>query len=131
MSLKSDPRSWSDLRHVRGLEGELLAIQYLRSTGWRILDHRFRMGRLEVDLVARKGHLVAFFEVKTRWTGVFGSPLQAVTWAKQREIVRVARAWVDRHGRPDDAYRFDVLGITMRRGYPPKLNHVEDAFRAC
>jgi putative endonuclease len=131
MSLKSDPRSWSDPRHVRGLEGELLAIRYLRSTGWSILDHRFRMGRLEVDLVARKGHLVAFFEVKTRWTGVFGSPLQAVTWAKRREIVRVARAWVDRHGRPDDAYRFDVIGITMGRGCRPTLDHIEDAFRIC
>ena len=89
------------------------------------------MGRLEVDLVARKGHLVAFLEVKTRWTGQFGSPLQAVTWAKRREIIRVARSWVDRHGRPDDAYRFDVIGITMGRGEPPRLDHVEDAFRAC
>jgi putative endonuclease len=131
MPLKSDPTAWSDPRHVRGLEGELLAIRHLRSTGWRILDHRFRMGRLEIDLVARKGHLVGFFEVKTRWTGAFGSPLQAVTWAKRREIVRVARAWVDRHGRPDDAYRFDVIGITMRKGTPPKLDHIEDAFRAC
>jgi len=129
MSLKSDPASWTDPRQLRGLHGERVAIGYLRSTGWRILDHRFRMGRLEVDLVARKGHLVAFFEVKTRRTSAFGNPLQAVTWAKRREIVRVARAWVDRHGRPDDAYRFDVIGVTMSPTGRIGLEHVEDAFR--
>ena len=129
MPLKSDPSSWSDPRHLRGLHGERVAIGYLRSTGWRILDHRFRMGRLEVDLVARKGQLVAFVEVKTRRTAAFGSPLQAVTWAKRREIVRVARAWVDRHGRPDDAYRFDVIGVTMSAAGRIGLEHVEDAFR--
>ena len=70
-----------------------------------MLVHRFRMGRLEVDIVARKGSLIAFVEVKTRWDGRFGSPLEAVTWANQREIVRVASAWVDRHGRPEFTYR--------------------------
>jgi len=129
MSLKSDPSTWTDPRHLRGLAGEELAKRYLQATGWTIVHHRFRMGRLEVDLVARKGSLVAFLEVKTRWSSAFGSPLLAVTWAKRREIVRVARAWIDRHGRPDDAYRFDVIGITLSPAGRPVLDHVEDAFR--
>jgi Holliday junction resolvase-like predicted endonuclease len=78
------------------------------------------MGRLEVDLVA-------FFEVKTRKTAAFASLLQAVTWAKRREIVLVVRAWVDRHGRPDDVYRFDVLGVTLLPAGRPRVDHVEDA----
>jgi len=129
MSIKSDPSTWTDPRHVRGLQGEELAIQYLKATGWRILEHRFRMGRLEVDLVARKGHLVAFFEVKTRWGARFGTTSQAVTWAKRREIVRVANAWVDRHGLPDDAYRFDVIGVTLSAKGKFRLEHIADAFR--
>jgi len=129
MPIKSDPSTWTDPRHVRGLQGEELAIQYLKATGWRILEHRFRMGRLEVDVVARKGHLVAFLEVKTRWGARFGTPPQAVTWAKRREIVRVANAWVDRHGSPDDAYRFDVIGVTLSAKGKYRLEHIEDAFR--
>jgi putative endonuclease len=127
--IKSDPSTWTDPRHVRGLEGEERAIEYLRASGWRILEHRFRMGRLEIDLVARKGQLVAFFEVKTRWGRRYGTPLQAVTWSKRREIVRVASAWVDRHGTPDDAYRFDVIGVTLSPRGRCRLEHVEDAFR--
>jgi putative endonuclease len=128
MPLKSDPSTWNDYRHRRGVEGEKAAIRYLRAAGWHIVSHRFRMGRLEVDLVARQGTLVAFVEVKTRLSTNFGSPLEAVTWHKQREIGRVAQAWVDRYGRPDDTYRFDVIGVTLSpRG--SKIEHVEDAFR--
>ncbi len=129
MPLKSDPSRWKDPRHRLGVWGERLAIKYLRCSGWQILGHRFRMGRLEIDVVARRAGLVAFVEVKTRIDGNYGSPLEAVTWAKQREIVRVASAWVDRFGAPEDDYRFDVIGVTLRPGRGPRIEHVEDAFR--
>ena len=129
MPLKSDPSTWTDARHRRGLAGEELAKRYLCSTGWQVLHHRFRMGRLEIDLVARKGQLVIFVEVKTRWSGTFGHPYHAVTWAKRREIARVAWSWIDRHGRPDYAYRFDVIGVRMSSSGRPILDHLEDAFR--
>lgn len=87
------------------------------------------MGRLEIDLVARKGSLVAFIEVKTRRGAAFGTPFEAVGWAKKREIVRVSRAWMDRHGQPGDVYRFDVIGLTIDEAGRTEIGHVEDAFR--
>lgn len=129
MPVRSDPKEWGDQRQVLGLEGEDAAIRKLRSNGWRILDHRFRMGRLEIDVIARKGPIVAFIEVKTRRGSGFGSPFEAVTWGKRREIGRVAQAWVDRHGRPGDIYRFDVVGVVSRAGVVTDLVHMEDAFR--
>ena len=126
--LKSDPSGWKDARHRRGVEGEALAKRYLEERGWAVLAHRFRMGRLEIDLVVRKGTLVAFVEVKTRRSTAFGSPLEAVRWGKKREIVRVAQAWIDRHGRLDDVYRFDVIGVTLFATAPPRIEHVENAF---
>ncbi len=129
VAIKSDPSEWKDPRHRLGLWGERVAMRYLRCSGWSVLAHRFRMGRLEIDLVARADKMVAFVEVKTRWGGKFGSPLEAVTWAKQREIHRVARAWVDRYGQRDEDYRFDVIGVTLRSGRAPRIEHVEDAFR--
>ena len=129
MSVKSDPSNWKDPRQRLGLDGEEEAKRYLVTRGFTILAHRWRMGRLEIDLVVRRGMLVAFVEVKTRWGDGFGSPLEAVTWSKQREIVRVARAWIDREGRPNDIYRFDVIGLRRNRSGGDRLEHVEDAFK--
>jgi putative endonuclease len=129
MPLRSNPADWADARHRAGADGEEAAQCFLKRHGWRILVHRFRMGRVEVDLVARRGTVVAFVEVKTRLTEKFGSPLQAVTWSKQREIGRVAQAWIDRHGRLGDTYRFDVIGITRLRDGSRRIEHVADAFR--
>lgn len=129
MPLKSDPSTWTDPRHVRGLYGEQVAIRYLTFAGWTVTDHRFRMGRLELDLVARKERTVAFVEVKTRRGSAFGRPIEAVTWSKRRDIARVAQAWIDRRGRPEYTYRFDVIGVTLSSAGPHRVQHVEDAFR--
>ena len=122
--LKSDPQQWTDERQQRGLAGEQQAIRYLESRGWTIVAHRFRAVRAEIDVVARRGHLVAFVEVKVRRGEEFGSPFEAVTGAKRRELVRAARVWMDRFGCPGDVYRFDCIGLQGGR-----LEHLEDAFR--
>ncbi len=129
MSIKSNPAEWTDKRQILGLKGENIAKRFLRRAGWEILHHRFRLGRLEVDLIAEKDGLVAFVEVKTRWSTRFGDPVEAVTWGKRREIIRVANGWMDRFGCGRSA-RFDVIGIQMRDGTPVKLRHIEDAFRS-
>lgn len=120
----TNPADWSDPRHRRGLAGETQAIRYLQSRGWDVVAHRFRVGRTELDLVARRGALVAFIEVKTRRGTAFGSPFEAVTGAKRREIVKAARVWMDRFGQPTDVYRFDCIAIVDNR-----IEHLEDAFR--
>jgi len=122
--LRSDPAEWTDERHKRGLAGEQQAIQYLLSRGWHIVAHRFRVGHTEIDLIVQQGSLVAFVEVKARRGDAFGSPLEAVTGAKRRELVKAARVWVDRYGRPSDVYRFDCIALT-----DGKLEHLADAFR--
>jgi len=122
--LRSDPAEWTDERHKRGLAGEQQAIQYLLSRGWHIVAHRFRVGHTDIDLIVRQGSLVAFVEVKARRGDGFGSPLEAVTGAKRRELVKAARVWVDRYGRPPDVYRFDCIALT-----DGKLEHLADAFR--
>src|SRR2546430_17371557 len=91
----SNPADWTDPRHQRGLAGEEQAIRYLQARGWEVVAHRFRVGRIELDLVARRGHLVAFVEVKARRGTAFGSPFEAVTGAKRRGVVKTARGWVE------------------------------------
>jgi len=135
VSIKSDPNTWTDPRQLLGLDGELAAKEHLEAVGYRILGHRFRVGRFEVDLIAERDGVVAFIEVKTRRGTGFGRPAEAVTWGKRREMVRVAKAWEDRAGRRADGQdglvvRFDVVEVMLGRdGTVASVRHIEDAFR--
>ncbi|HYJ78212.1 MAG TPA: YraN family protein [Longimicrobiaceae bacterium] len=112
-----------------GDRGEQLAADHLLRAGWTVLHRNFRLGRKEIDLVARRGEVVAFVEVKTRGGLGYGHPLEAIRWKKRREIQQVAAAWVDRHGRDGYVYRFDAVSVLMQAGAQPVVEHVEDAWR--
>lgn len=122
---------WTDPRHRRGYAGERVAMAYLLRLGWRIEAHRFRLGHHDLDLIARRGSLVAFIEVKTRRSTRFGAAVQAVGARKRAIHARLADTWRLRFGFPDDRYRFDV--ITVEPGRPPstspQVTHIEDAWR--
>lgn len=66
-------------------------------------------------------------EVKARKSSLFGGPLGAVDWRKQRELCRSARAWTARFGRQGDFYRFDVIGVLFAQD-GVRVQHVENAF---
>lgn len=108
--------------------GERIAARWLARKGWRIIYHRFRNGRRDIDLVAQREALVAFVEVKARSGDEFGDPVEAVDHRKRRELTRSARVWIDRHGRAEETYRFDVVGVLVD-GDRVRVKHVEDAFR--
>jgi len=110
-----------------GLQGELIAERWLVRRGWRVIQRRYRSGHRDIDLVAESGHTIAFVEVKTRRGEAFGGPVEAVNWKKRRELSRSAFTWIDRHGRPGESYRFDVVGILVTGGRV-RVRHVENAF---
>ncbi|HXY31720.1 MAG TPA: YraN family protein [Gemmatimonadaceae bacterium] len=111
-----------------GVAGERVAERWLVERGWVTLDRRFRSGHRDIDLVMERSGTVAFVEVKTRRGADFGGPVGAVDWRKQRELVRSAFVWVDRHGRPRTSYRFDIVGVLLAGGRA-RIRHVENAFR--
>lgn len=117
----------SAARQAFGELGERIAERWLRERGWRVLHRRFRSGHRDIDLVVARSGLVAFVEVKARRGVLFGDPVGAVNWRKQRELGRSARVWISRHGRGEDAYRFDVVGVLVE-GTSVRVRHVEDAF---
>jgi len=106
----------------RGRAGETAAAWWLRLKGWRILDRRVRVKGGEVDLVARRGNLVAFVEVKTRATEA------ALDLAiDERRLARVAAAaevLMPRYAGPGDDIRIDVILLRRGRG----LRHIENAW---
>ena len=110
-----------------GQLGEDIAARWLSRKGWRIVYRRFKNGRRDIDLVAQRDALVAFVEVKARKGSEFGDPVEAVDHKKQRELAKSAHVWIDRHGRPEEAYRFDVVGVLVD-GERVLVKHVEHAF---
>jgi putative endonuclease len=112
-----------------GDRGEEMAARHLAAAGWTVVSRNFRMGRKEIDLVARRGEVVAFVEVKTRAGLGYGHPLAAITWKKRREIQQVAAAWIHQHGREGETYRFDAVSVLVLAGAAPEVEHVEDAWR--
>ena len=123
------PGEWEDPRQRRGLAGERAAIAYLTACGWCIEAHRFRLGHLDLDLVARRGRVVAFIEVKVRRSQLCGSAAESVSRLKQRHIARVATLWCLRFGRPGDEYRFDLVAIRDHGRGRYEIEHVADAWR--
>lgn len=123
------PRTLGSQNKPLGDRGERMAAEYLERAGWTVLARNFRIGHREVDLVARRGEVVAFVEVKTRAGLGYGYPLEAISAKKRREIQVVAQCWVDRHGRDGDVYRYDAIAVLLPTGGEPCIDHVEDAWR--
>ena len=84
--------------HDRGRRGEAIAARHLEAAGWEVLDRNWRAGHAELDLVVRRGDLVAFVEVKTRARGGRADPLEGITAAKRGEVERAARRWILERG---------------------------------
>jgi putative endonuclease len=109
----------------RGRRAEAVAAWGLRLKGYRILARRYRTPVGEIDLVAGRGRVIAFVEVKSRAT--LADAAEAVTAAGRRRIARAAAAWLAAH--PSAAgrdLRFDVIVAAPRR-LPRHLRGVFDA----
>jgi putative endonuclease len=116
--------------HTLGVRGEKLAALRLTESGWTVLERGYRLGRREVDIIASRGSLLAFIEVKTRSSGAFGAPEEAVTRRKRMEIETVARGYLMRQRPAHREIRFDVIAIVVARsGRLVRYEHIEEAWR--
>ena len=116
-----------DLRIGTGQTGEDLAVCYLKSHGYTIVERNYRMRIGEIDIIARDGECLVFVEVKTRRSSRFGSPFEAVDFRKQQQISRVALAFMTQHRCADVPVRFDVVGVHLEK-QPPGIELIKNAF---
>lgn len=115
-----------------GKRGERAAARYLRAKGYRILDRGCRSRVGEIDLVALEGDTIVLVEVKTRRSGEFGTPAEAVGRLKQRRLTRAGLGYLKARNLLEQRARFDVVAVTWPEGdRRPVIDHVPNAFEPC
>ncbi len=106
-----------------GRRGEVVAALWLMAKGYRILGFRLRTPHGEIDLVARRGPVLAAVEVKTRAN--LEAALAAVSLSQRQRLRRALRALASRRLDLADArLRLDLLALAPRR-WP---RHIADAW---
>jgi putative endonuclease len=118
-----------EIGRAKGDHFEAIAATYLGARGFAVLARNYRDGPREIDLVVRRGDLVAFVEVKGRSRSDFGHPFSAIDRAKRREVSKAAAAWARLEGRPRFAYRFDAVAVLPDGQGGWRVEHLEDAWR--
>ena len=113
-----------------GKIGEDAAAALLKSKGYIITERNWRLGHLEVDVIAQDRENIVFVEVKTRST-LFGDkrPEEYVDKAKQAHIARAANAYIA-FKRISLNPRFDIVSVMVNQQTMQitDIQHIEDAF---
>ena len=105
-----------------GAKGEAKARSYLKKNGWQILEKNYKNPFGEIDIIAKKGEVIAFIEVKTRLSDIFGLPSEAVTNMRKLRYIRGANYYFI-NKIIDCTVRFDIIEV-----FKDKINHIENAF---
>ena len=117
------------MRHQQetGRQGEELATHWLRLRGFRILDRNWRVGRLELDIIAEREGVLHIVEVKTKRTARFGQPEERAGPEKIRHLITAAEAYRNLHPEYNKVC-FDVLAIRIGRKGDVDFFWIEDVY---
>lgn len=114
-------------RRALGEWGEELTAAYLRKRGYLLLASRYRCRHGEVDLIAKKGKILCFVEVKTRTNLSCGLPREYVDERKQNRF-RTTAAYYLAQKELDCPVRFDVAEVYPDEKGGARINYIENAF---
>lgn len=113
-------------RSALGDAGEALVAEHLERNGFAIVARNAKVGRLEIDLIARRGALLVFCEVRTRTSDAFLDPIDTIDRAKCARVRRAAELWLLRRSH-DGEIRFDAASVLLSADRR-ELQYYEDAF---
>jgi putative endonuclease len=111
-----------------GAYGERVAVRYLTERGMVLLDRNWRCRSGELDAVLRDGDDIVFVEVKTRRSGRFGTPAEALVPAKVVRLRQAAAQWLAQSGVRPREVRFDVVSVLPQAAGPATVEHLRGAF---
>ncbi|MDR2458286.1 MAG: YraN family protein [Clostridiales Family XIII bacterium] len=112
-----------------GYYGEDIAMNYLISKGYTILERNFLSEYGEIDIIAKEKNTLVFVEVKCRKTNDFGYPLEAVDTKKIKKIIVVLENYLKskkKSQKNHKNFRIDAIGINLKDSIPVEIKHIEN-----
>ncbi len=114
-------------KKIIGTRGEQIASDYLLKKGYKIIARNFRIRYGELDIICIKDNVLIFVEVKTRTDAQYGTPEEAVTPRKLREIILTSQFYIAGHKGLPERQRIDVIAIVCDAGGKvSSLKHLEN-----
>jgi putative endonuclease len=110
-----------------GKAAENTAARFLKAEGYKILERNYKNKFGEIDIIAQQKGVICFLEVKARHSLRLGTPQEAVSLSKQRQISRVAVSYLKSKHLLDRPARFDVLAL-LYVNRQPQITLITDAF---
>ncbi len=104
--MKTDPR------HRLGARAEEAAATLYEGRGFSVVERNVRVGRLEIDLIARKGTMAVLVEVRSRKAGSMVHPAATIRGAKALHMRQAAAMWLAGNGTRGMTVRLDVVAAT-------------------
>ena len=115
------------LHNTVGLDGENLAVDWLKQNGYEIMHRNWRHSYYEIDIIAFKNKMLHFIEVKCRNASPFGFPEDSVTKKKFKHLKRAADEFLFMN--PGHRWiQYDILSITLHKNREPEFFLLEDVF---
>lgn len=113
-------------KNIFGKKGEIIAVNYLKKQGYKILETNYKNKIGEIDIIAKDKDFFVFVEVKTRTSSMFGDPLEAIDEQKQYKIRQVATMYLMKTNQLETPVRFDAIAILGDEDH--EIRHIKDAF---
>src|SRR5262245_3664808 len=110
-----------------GSRAEQMACDHLVGQGFEIVARNVRVGRLELDVIARRGRMLVFCEVRSRTSDRVMTPAQSLDATKVARVRRAAAQWLRTTNCNANEIRFDVASVLFNAP-EPHLNYLEGAF---
>jgi len=114
-------------RLLLGARAEQMACDHLAARGFEIVARNARVGRLELDVVAQRGSLIVFCEVRSRTSARLMTPAQSIQPAKVRRVRAAGAGWLKQNHPGASQVRFDVASVLFDTP-EGRLTYLEGAF---
>lgn len=109
-----------------GEAGEQMAVEYLLEAGYEIMERNYRVGYLEIDIIARKDEVVHIVEVKTRSSsrssGSQYTPEAALTGKKLSRVMKAAESYISAEGVCSEL-SVDLIAINVDLEFGTQIRH--------
>lgn len=97
--------------NIVGKKCELIATNYLKQKGYKILENNYKNIIGEIDIICQDNDIIVFVEVKHRTSAKFGRPIEAITSHKLMKIRQTATGYLKFKRKLDSSVRFDAIEI--------------------